>query len=89
MMLAELTPATLLGNSEDVLVNVFRPQPGSDEFVSEIEKDVDCASWEIFSCWKEQLNDQFGGGTPTPLIPTSQRQYDGENPFEFCEVWLG
>ena len=28
------------------------------------------------------------GGTPAPLVPASQRQYDGDNPFEFCEVWL-
>ena len=28
-----------------------------------------------------------GGGTPYPEVPYSQRQYDGENPFEFCEPW--
>lgn len=28
-----------------------------------------------------------GAGTPHPEVPTSQRQYDGENPFENCEPW--
>ena len=28
-----------------------------------------------------------GAGTPYPEVPLSQRQYDGENPFENCEPW--
>ena len=48
----------------------------------------DSPSWVLFSCWKE--NALFhGGGSPVPGIPHSQRQYDGDNHFEFCEVWSG
>ena len=28
-----------------------------------------------------------GAGSPYPAVPLSQRQYDGENPFEACEPW--
>ena len=28
-----------------------------------------------------------GVGTRHPEVPESQRQYDGENPFENCESW--
>ena len=39
----------------------------------------DCRDvWEIFHCWKEQQG-RFGGGSPAPSIPRSQRQYDGGN----------
>lgn len=39
----------------------------------------DEVAWDIYSCWKEQLTGRFGGGTPAPSIPNSQRQYDGDN----------
>ncbi|MCR9293290.1 MAG: hypothetical protein NXI32_11260 [bacterium] len=46
-------------------------------------------SWDIYSCWKEQLTDRFGAGTPSPSIPQSQRAYDGDNWHDYCEVWVG
>ena len=47
---------------------------------------IDFESWELFSCWKEQQKDRVGGGNSAPAIPHSQRQYDGENCFDYCEV---
>jgi hypothetical protein len=44
---------------------------------------------EIFSCWRFQQSDRYGAGTAAPYIPTSQRQYDGDNHFDYCEIWLG
>ena len=49
----------------------------------------DSPSWEVYDSWKEQTADRFGGGSPAPSVPFSQRQYDGENHLEFCEVWIG
>lgn len=40
---------------------------------------------ELYTCWKKQTNGRYGGGSPAPLVPRSQRLYDGENSFEFCE----
>lgn len=40
---------------------------------------------DLYTCWKEQSDNRFGCGSPAPSIPSSQRQYDGENSFEFCE----
>lgn len=47
----------------------------------------DDLAWDVYSCWKEQLSGRFGGGTPAPAVPRSQRQYDGDNCFEYCETW--
>jgi hypothetical protein len=47
---------------------------------------LDFESWDLFSCWKEQQKDRFGGGNSAPAIPRSQRQYDGDNCFDYCEV---
>jgi len=46
----------------------------------------DIDSWELFGWWKEKQVDCFGGGNSAPAIPHSQRQYDGENQFDYCEV---
>jgi hypothetical protein len=43
----------------------------------------------IYNCWKEQAKNRFGAGTPAPYIPRSQRQYEGDNLVDFCEVWIG
>ena len=51
-----------------------------------IDPTFDFESWDLLSCWKEQQSDRFGGGNAAPTIPHSQRQYDGENYFEFCEL---
>lgn len=40
---------------------------------------------ELYTCWKEQTAGRHGGGSPAPFVPHSQRQYDGENSFEYCE----
>ena len=50
-----------------------------------VDPTFDFESWDLLSCWKEQQSDRFGGGNAAPTIPHSQRQYDGENSFEFCE----
>ena len=44
---------------------------------------------EIFGCWKQQLADRYGAGSHAPSVPESQRAYDGDNWFEFCEPWVG
>ncbi|MCP4479282.1 MAG: hypothetical protein GY818_14445 [Planctomycetaceae bacterium] len=41
---------------------------------------LESESWGIYECWKEQLTDRYGGGTPAPSVPFSQRQYDGLDP---------
>ena len=51
-----------------------------------VDPTFDFESWDLLSCWKEQQSDRFGGGNAAPTIPHSQRQYDGENYFEFCEL---
>lgn len=48
---------------------------------------TDELAWDAYSCWKEQLSDRFGGGNSAPPVPHSQRQYDGDNHFEYCEIW--
>ena len=53
-----------------------------------LERDFDASSWDAFRHWKEQFGERFGAGTRAPAIPRSQRQYDGENHFEFCEVYV-
>ena len=50
--------------------------------LSDLERD----SWELFRPWNEHEKARFGGGTPAPAIPRSQRQYDGDNCFDYCEV---
>ena len=50
-----------------------------------IDPTFDFESWDLFSCWKQQQADRFGGGTPAPTIPRSQRQYDGDNFEDYCE----
>lgn len=40
---------------------------------------------DLYTCWKEQSGNRFGCGSSAPSIPRSQRQYDGDNSFEFCE----
>ena len=50
------------------------------------EDEFDQAAWEMLSNWKQRHGDRFGAGTPIPEIPQSQRQYDGDNHFDYCEV---
>ena len=40
---------------------------------------------DVIDSFHFQYEDRFGGGTPYPSIPNSQRVYDGNNWFEFCE----
>ena len=47
---------------------------------------TDELAWDIYSCWKEQMFDRFGCGSRAPSIPRSQRQYEGDNSFDYCEV---
>ena len=47
----------------------------------------DHVAWDIYGNWKEMPSACDGCGTPAPSIPRSQRQYDGDNPFDNCEVW--
>ncbi len=76
MKLPDLKPRRVSREtSNDVLREVFR-----------VDETFDYESWEILSCWKEQLADRFGAGTNAPNIPRSQRQYDGDNQFEYCEI---
>ena len=48
-------------------------------------KDSELEELELYACWKEQTSSRYGGGSPAPFVPRSQRQYDGDNSFEFCE----
>ena len=50
------------------------------------DSEFDADLWEIYGCWKQQQFDRFGAGTSAPNIPRSQRQYDGDNCFDYCEV---
>ncbi|MEZ6081228.1 MAG: hypothetical protein R3C56_37835 [Pirellulaceae bacterium] len=59
-----------------------------DQFVEQSEhagSEPDFETWEIYRCWKEQQSDRYGAGTPAPSIPRSQRQFDGDNWFDYCE----
>lgn len=56
------------------------------ELSNDAEADLDYDSWDLFSCWKEQQGDRIGGGNDAPAIPHSQRAYDGDNHFDYCEV---
>ena len=58
----------------------------SVDSVVEVDADFDFVSWKIFSCWKQQPAHRFGAGTSAPSIPRSQRQYDGDNHFDYCET---
>ncbi len=53
-----------------------------------IDQDLDLASWKLISNWKEHQSDRYGAGSPAPAIPRSQRQYDGDNCFDYCEVLI-
>lgn len=44
-------------------------------------------SLDVIASFRFQNQDRFGGGTPYPAIPESQRAYDGDNLFEYCESW--
>lgn len=59
-------------NSQDSCATPVSPKPEWDEL-------------ELYTCWKEQTAGRHGGGSPAPVVPRSQRQYDGENSFEYCE----
>ena len=54
-------------------------------FEQAVDPTFDFESWDLLSCWKQQQADRFGGGTPAPTIPRSQRQYDGDNFEDYCE----
>ena len=58
--------------------------PPVDQVLS--DPNFDFVSWDIFGNWKERNGNQFGAGSPSPSIPRSERQYDGDNYFEYCEV---
>ena len=80
MLLAEIKPRS--NRSE------FTPENqgvSNHELELAVDPTFDFDSWDLLSCWKEQQSDRFGGGNAAPAIPHSQRQYDGENYFEFCE----
>jgi len=66
-----------LGNifSEEIVLIPNKPTSKSSEW----------DELELYTCWKEQTASRYGGGSPAPFVPRSQRQYDGENSFEFCE----
>ncbi len=50
------------------------------------ERSFDFEAWETFRNWKRQQKIRFGNGNSAPDIPRSQRQYDGDNSFDYCEV---
>ena len=50
------------------------------------EHDFDVTAWELLCSWRQQHGDRLGAGTSSPAIPQSQRQYDGDNHFDYCEV---
>ncbi|MDB4650136.1 hypothetical protein OAE37_00050 [Pirellulaceae bacterium] len=50
-------------------------------------KPFDDTSLDVLEGWKFQLHDRFGGGTPTPSTPRSQRAYDGNTWEDYCESW--
>ena len=80
MLLAEIKPrSSRLGNDQETQVI------SNHELELVVDPTFDFESWDLFSCWKQQQADRFGGGNAAPVIPRSQRQYDGENSFEFCE----
>ena len=75
MMLAEIKPRV-----KQVAVEVF---DGVESY--DLDHDIDVTALELFSDWKAAKGDRFGAGSPNPYIPRSQRQYDGDNHFEYCE----
>ena len=80
MLLAEIKPRSSRRENEQetqVMPN--------HELELAVDPTFDFESWDLFGCWKQQQADRFGGGNAAPAIPLSQRQYDGENYFEFCE----
>ena len=63
--------------------------PFANVLVSEMtSRKSDWDELNRYANWKEGNTGQFGCGSPAPCIPLSQRQYDGENSFEFCEQML-
>ena len=83
MMLAEIKPRQRFESPAESEVIESTPS-GCDLDVA----DFDFLSWEVYSCWKQQHANRFGAGTSAPSIPRSQRQYDGDNHFDFCEIWI-
>lgn len=79
MLLAEIKPRSLRPDCED------KDQCLNPIYEQDVDSTFDFESWDLMSCWKEQQADRFGGGNAAPVIPRSQRQYDGENHFEYCE----
>lgn len=70
------------GNGDEVLA----VSPFAKMTVSEARsRKSDWDELNGYTNWKEQSGNRFGCGSPAPSIPRSQRQYDGENSFEFCE----
>ena len=67
-------------------------QPAESNTLSQpesvIDSEFDFDSWNLFGCWKEPQKDRFGGGNSAPAVPFSQRQYDGDNQFDYCEVMV-
>jgi len=59
-------------------------QESSNGFEAQVR--IDLESWELFRPWNEHEKARYGGGTPAPAIPRSQRRYDGDNSFDYCEV---
>jgi hypothetical protein len=80
MLLAEITPRSSRPENDQENQGI-----SNHELAHAVDPTFDFESWELLSCWKQQQADRFGGGNNAPEIPCSQRQYDGENSFEFCE----
>lgn len=66
------------------LDNVLSDERGPTTSISRSEN-PEWNELELYTCWKEQTASRYGGGSPAPFVSRSQRQYDGENSFEFCE----
>jgi len=80
-----LTEAELTFAESMIFGNVEQPVTELELAVSE----PDFESLEGYRWWKEQQSKRFGAGTPAPNIPRSQRQFDGDNWYEYCEPFRG
>lgn len=84
MLLAEIKPRSNRAELEPEI-----DAASNCGFEQSVDPTFDFESWDLLSCWKQQQADRFGGGNTHPAIPRSQRQYDGDNFLDSCEVWVG
>ncbi len=66
--------------------SVYFLSASANTSLATVEQELELIAWELFCDWKQQYGSRFGAGTSSPEIPLSQRQYDGDNHFDYCEV---